>query len=490
MKRDMKRLYEALLEYPKKGYYPAHMPGHKGNIAEGFLKEALRYDITEIDGFDNLHEAEGIILESEKYAADLYGSSETHFLVGGSTLGVLSAVFGTTKPGDKVIIARNCHRSVYNAVSEGRLVCRYVYSKFLEDVGFPGGISPSDIEEAINRNPDAVVVVITSPTYEGVCSDISKIAEICHRHSKILIVDGAHGAHFGFSNGMPESAVREGADIVIHSVHKTLPSPTQTALIHINGPLVNRENIRNKLRIYQTSSPSYLLMAGIDRCMSLIGDKGKDLFYDFENRIKELDSSFKELKSLRHLSRSLIISEEEIYDHDPGKLIISTMRTGITGRDLYDILRNEYMIQPEMAADTYCLMILTINDTQYGFDRLNNAIKCIDEKIVGEYNKKKENTSQTDNVCRLYTRNAKQIMPAYRVPDFKEQSIDLELAQGLISTDYVSLYPPGIPLLVPGEEISEEHIKGITEAIRGNLKVSGLTKDGRIRILTGEKREK
>ena len=485
----MNRLYETLLEYPKKGYYPAHMPGHKGNIKEGFLKEALRYDITEIDGFDNLHEAEGIILESEKYAADLYGSSETHFLVGGSTLGVLGAIFGTTKPGDKVIIARNCHRSVYNAVSEGRLECRYVYPGYMEDIDFPGGISLSDIEEAINRDPDAGVVVITSPTYEGVCSDIANIAKICHRNKKILIVDQAHGAHFGFSNGIPDSAVKEGADIVIHSVHKTLPSPTQTALIHINGPYVNRDNIRKKLRIYQTSSPSYLLMAGIDRCMSLIGDKGRDLFYDFESRIKKLDLSFRDLKSLRHLSRDLLISEEEIYDQDPGKLVISTRGTDITGKDLYDILRNEYLIQPEMAADTYCLMILTIMDTQNGFDRINNAIKCIDEKIYGTHDNKKRSPDQTDIVGRLYTRRAKQIMPAYRALNCSGGNIDIEHAQGLVSADYISLYPPGIPLLVPGEEISEEHIKGITEAVRGNLNVQGLTKEGRIRILTETNRE-
>ena len=485
----MKRLYETLLEYPEKGYYPAHMPGHKRNINEGFLKEVLKYDITEIDGFDNRHEAEGIILESEKYAADLYGSSETHFLVGGSTLGVLSAIFCTTKPGDKIIIARNCHLSVYNAVSEGRLDCRYVYPKFMKDIGFTGGISPFDIEEAINRDPDAVVIVITSPTYEGVCSDISEIAKICHRFKKILIVDQAHGAHFGFSNRMPDSAVKEGADIVIHSVHKTLPSPTQTALIHINGPLVNRENIRKKLRIYQTSSPSYLLMAGIDFCMSLIGKRGEELFNSFDDRLKRLDSSFKDLKSLRHLSRKLIISEEEIYDQDPGKLIISTKGTDITGRNLYDILRNEYMIQPEMAADTYCLMILTIMDTQNGFDRINNAIKCIDEKIAGIYNKAERDTDKTDTVCGLYTKKAKQIIPVYRALDHKIQNTDINNAEGFISADYISLYPPGIPILVPGEEISKEHIGGITEAIRENLNVQGLTKDGRIRILTGINRK-
>ncbi len=481
----MKRLYETLLEYPEKGYYPAHMPGHKGNISGGFLREALRYDITEIDGFDNLHDAKGIIRESEEYAAYLYGSSETHFLVGGSTLGVLSAVFGTAGPGDKVIIARNCHRSVYNAVCEGRLECRYVYPEYMEGPGFVGEIRPDLIEEAVNRDPDAGVVVITSPTYEGVCSDISAIAGICHRYNKILIVDAAHGAHFGFCDTLPASAVRQGADIVIHSVHKTLPAPTQTALIHINGSLVNRDSIRRKLKIYQSSSPSYLLMAGIDMCMSLIGDNGKELFEAFGYRLNKLDKGLKELKCLKHLSRELLISEEGLYDHDPGKLIISTVGTGITGRDLYDILRNEYAIQPEMAAETYCLMILTLMDEQEGFDRVENAIKCIDEKLFAADNKRKGNNNNSDTVCRLYAKRAKQIITAYKAFEGSRQDIEAADAKGLISADYISLYPPGIPLLVPGEEITAEHIEGIEEAMRSKLNVQGITKDGRIGIVAG-----
>jgi arginine/lysine/ornithine decarboxylase len=479
----MKRLYETLLEYPKEGYYPAHMPGHKGNMEEGFLREALRYDITEIDGFDNLHDPQGVIGESEKYAAILYGSEETHFLVGGSTSGILSAVLGTTRHGDKVIIARNCHRSVYNAVCEGRLECTYVYPEYIKDFGFPGGVNVSLLEEAIKSDPDIRAVVITSPTYEGVCSEVSSLAGVCHKYGKILIVDAAHGAHFGFSDGLPSSAVKQGADIVIHSVHKTLPSPTQTALIHINGQLVNREDVRRKLRIYQSSSPSYLLMAGIDNCMSLISDRGTKLFGDFERRLDKLEIGLRDLKTLKHISRDLVRSEEGAFDHDPGKLIISTAGSGISGMDLNDILRKEYRIQPEMASDTYCLMILTIMDTKEGFEKIKNALICIDEKLSQGIRPATGQQASADNVSSLYVKKAKEMMPAYKALEKESLKVNPDDAAGGISGDYISLYPPGIPLLIPGEEISKVQAEGIKEALRQGLRVQGLTEDGKIKIL-------
>ena len=478
----MKRLYEALYKYPGKGYYSAHMPGHKGHIDDGFLKEALRYDITEIDGFDNLHDAKGLIAESEKYAADLYGSSETHYLVGGSTSGILSAILGVTKPGGKIIAARNCHRSVYNAVCEGRLECRYLYPEYMKGPGILGGISPYSVEEAIKKDPDAAAVVITSPTYEGVCSDIREIAGICHRYEKILITDGAHGAHFGFDDRFPRSAVREGSDIVIHSVHKTLPSPTQTALLHINGELVNRDRIRRKLKIYQSSSPSYLLMAGIDYCMTIIGDGGSDLFNDFYLRTCKLSEGLKDLKCLRHISRNMLCSLEGIYDADPGKLIISTNGAGITGRELYDILRKEYRIQPEMATDEHCLLILTIMDTQEGFERIENAIKCIDEKLFEKNGCRSMSADPDICVYGLYSREAREAVPLYEAVDADSHILGLDHAAGCISAGFISLYPPGIPLLVPGEEIEEEHIGIIEKALDMGLNIQGLSNENEMEI--------
>lgn len=477
----MKRLYDALKEYKEEGYYPAHMPGHKANITDGFLKEALRYDVTEVDGLDNLHDARGVILRSEEYAARLYGSEETHFLTGGSTSGIISAILGITRPSDRIIIGRNCHISVYNAVCEGRLNCSYIYPDMLENYGLVGQINPDAVEEAIKKDPDVKACVITSPTYEGVCSDIGSIADICHKYGKILITDAAHGAHFGFNSHFPASALKEGADIAIVSVHKTLPSPTQTALIHINGPYSDRERIRRKLKIYQSSSPSYLLMAGIDKCMTMIGDNKDRLFNGFYERLNKLEQSLEELKSLKHLNKKLM-KNQGVYDYDPGKLVISTIGTGITGHELYDILRNEYRIQPEMASDSFCLMILTLMDTEEGFNRIVNALKCIDEKI---YLKEKAGNAFVNDyfsINSLYTKRTVQVMNPHEAIDGRSRVVGIENADGKISADYVSLYPPGIPLLVPGEMITGELTEGIDKAVKQGLTILGLTEDKKIKI--------
>lgn len=495
----MKRLCEALRDHAGKDIYPCHMPGHKGNPDTGFLKEVLKYDITEIDGLDNLHDAQGVILESEKYAARQYGSDITHFLTGGSTAGILSAVAAVTEPGDEILIGRNCHRSVYNAVELNRLKCRYLYPGYIEKYGICGMTEPGDVERALKDNTNIRAVVITSPTYEGICSDVKSIAEKVHKSGKILIVDAAHGAHFGFHDGFPESAVKQGADIVIHSVHKTLPSPTQTALIHINGDIVDRESVKRMLSIYQSSSPSYLLMAGIDNCMSILGDRGSELFSEFFKRFCRFEKDLDKLKRIRYINRKLLREKCGIYDADPGKLIISVKGSGITGRELYDMLRNEYLIQPEMAADSFCLLIMTVMDTDESFERVKNALYCIDEKLSqsngtdirmnSENDKDKvkadTQTGRGTDINRLYLKPAEQIMPVYETLSGSRRIVNIDESTGEISADYIALYPPGIPLLVPGERISAELTEGIRKALAHGLTVQGLTKDGKMKVITG-----
>ena len=450
------------------------MPGHKGNVDTGFFGEVLRYDITEIDGMDNLHDANGVILGSERYAASLYGSQVTHFLTGGSTVGILSAIAGVTKPGDEILTGRNCHRSVYNAAEINRLKTRYLYPEYLDKYDICGGISAKDVESALKEYPDVRAVVITSPTYEGICSDVRAIAEITHKHGKILIVDAAHGAHFGFGNGFPESAVTQGADIVIHSVHKTLPALTQTALIHLNCSLKDREAVERMLKIYQSSSPSYLLMAGIDNCMSIIGEKGKELFDGFFERLCSCEKELKDLKRLKLINRDLLRDEYGIFDADPGKLIISVRGSSITGRELYDMLRYDHNIQPEMAAGSYCLLIMSIMDTEEGFERIKNALKCIDEKVSTG-----KNTLNISDLGRLYVKAAYQALPAYQTAGANRQIVDLNKAAGSVSAEYICLYPPGIPILVPGEEITADHVTGIRKAVDKGLTVQGLKEEGK-----------
>ena len=274
----MGKLYEKLTQYKKSDYYPYHMPGHKRNMDGRPFQEYYSLDITEIDGFDNLHQAEGILLGIEKRANRMYGADQTFLLVNGSTCGILSAISAATKNGGKILIARNCHKSVYHGAYLRNLEVQYLYPKVSEQFGIALGITPESVEEKLKADEEISAVVITSPTYEGVISDIKKIAEIVHNYEIPLIVDEAHGAHLGFSHKFPNNAIGAGADIVIHSLHKTLPSPTQTALLHVSGKLIDREKLKRYLGIYQSSSPSYPLMAGMELCLDIVEVEGEKLF--------------------------------------------------------------------------------------------------------------------------------------------------------------------------------------------------------------------
>ncbi|MCR5357354.1 MAG: aminotransferase class I/II-fold pyridoxal phosphate-dependent enzyme [Lachnospiraceae bacterium] len=471
----MKRLCEALKDHADRGDLSCHMPGHKEN-KDTFLGEILKYDITETEGMDNLHDASGVILESERYAAALYGAEETHFLINGSTVGIISAILALTHPGDEILIARNCHKSVYNAVMAGRLICRYIYPSFAEGYGFCNAVSAEALREALNKYPEVKAVVITSPTYEGIVSDIEALALVSHEHSVPLIVDAAHGAHFGFYEGFPQSAVKAGADIVINSVHKTLPAPTQTALIHIGGPYGNSEKVRRMLGIYQSSSPSYLLMAGIDGCMSIVADKGRELFGAFLENLSRFERRAKDLKKLRYLDRNALKSEFGAFEADPCKVVISTSGTGMTGRELYEELRTVHHIEPEMAAGTYCLLIMTIMDDREAFERVINAIECIDEKMSG-----RDDSFYEGSKVRTFE-EPEQVMQAYEAAGEGKRKVKLKEACGLICAGHIMPYPPGIPLIVPGERINESLINRILDDIDTGLNVTGISKDREIEV--------
>ena len=282
----MKGIYDRLKAYGKSDFYPFHMPGHKRNFKCGPLSELYRLDITEIDGFDDLHHPVSIIKEAQERAARLYHSEHTYFLIDGSTAGILTAISAVSGRGRKLILARNCHKAVYHAAFLNHLELCYVYPELLKGHGIAGEIRAQDIENQIKavlseeegKEPKELIcgVVITSPTYDGISSDVQEIADMVHRYDLPLIVDQAHGAHFGFHPAFPENAVAQGADAVIHSVHKTLPAPTQTALLHINGDLIGRNEVEKYLHIYQSSSPSYVLMAGIDESIAFVKKRGYD----------------------------------------------------------------------------------------------------------------------------------------------------------------------------------------------------------------------
>lgn len=435
-------LYEKLKQLSASDQYPFHMPGHKRNKKAGIIGGAEHLDITEIEGFDNLHHAEGILKKAMEDAAAYFGAEETHFLVNGSSAGILAAVSAAVKEGGTLLLCRNAHMSAYHGAFLRGLKVRSIYPEILETHGFFGGVTPETVEQALIETPEAEAVLLVSPTYEGIISDIRKIVEIVHSYGKIVIVDEAHGAHLGLDKRLPESSVRFGADLVVQSLHKTLPALTQTALLHINGNRVDRELVRRFLRIYQTSSPSYLLMGSIDHCVRTMQAQGKDLFDGFFKALQAFQESLKGLKYLR-LADNSIINRPGTEAVDPGKLVILTNTSGYSGNELNRLLLERYNLQMEMAGLHHVIGIATVMDEPEGFDRLSRALLELDAQAPAGKNSDSDDTIEMKGI-RLFA----EAMAEQRA---QEKIIDMKA-----SAEAVYVYPPGIPLLLPGEQATSK----------------------------------
>lgn len=503
-----------LQQLNKSDEYPLHMPGHKRNYQAGFgvnlnaidstgtltdsnrigeaniLAGAYGIDITEIIGYDNLYEAEGMLKDAMERAARVYGAEETFFLVNGSTVGILSAITAVAKRGERILVARNCHKAVFHAIELRELQAVYLHPEYVSDWDMPGTISVEEVRAQLEKYPDCKAVVITSPTYEGLVSDVEAIAGLAHEKGIPLIVDEAHGAHLIFDERFPKSALQCDADIVIQSMHKTLPSFTQTALIHMKKGYVDTARIKEYIGYYQTSSPSYLFMAGMDYCIGQIEEKGSHLWDSFFAMREEFLKKMVMLKYIRILQ-----------GNDPCKLVISVKGTSLSGNELQKILLDKYHIQLEMAAETYVLGIVTMCDTKDGFDRLARALLEIDGKLQREVCKErtevqkelqgkdanKQDCSEIEskddkNNSVLFSANTCTEDIIYTLAEVREketEKIPLKDSEGRICASFVNLYPPGIPLFLPGEKIAEEHIILMERYLKKGMHVQGIA-DGRI----------
>ena len=554
-------LLAKLERYGRSDFYPLHMPGHKRQMQR--IGQPYEIDITEIDGFDNLHHAEGVLLEAQRRAALLYGAEETFYLVNGSTCGILAAVSAAVPRGGRILMARNCHKAAYHAVLLNGLHAEYLYPPADEKRGMNGSICAEDVRAALagrrcgeraedvcpgrnSQSPGGAkcpelhsavrAVLITSPTYDGIVSDIRAIAEEVHRAGAILIVDEAHGAHFAMDPYFPESALDCGADLVIQSVHKTLPSFTQTALLHVQGPRVDRERLRKYLGVYQTSSPSYVLMAGIDECISLLLRDRKVLYAAFTNRLERMRTALKNMKVLELADADTI--ETSVWAFDRSKVLISTHRSPINGPALGRLLRERYHLEVEMEAAQYITAIMTAFDTEEGFRRLTDALLEIDAQMVSGEQDGKENDGwsaeaeaylksdgqsvqdgeksdgqsvqskeksdgqsvqgggKSDGRSVLYdetevkrhsgmTVRNEEVLTVAEADGREQEEILLSESAGRLSAEFVCLYPPGIPLLVPGERISKALLDELEYDRAIGLNLQGLSdyNGWRIRVI-------
>lgn len=469
----MKNIEEQLRELSQSDVYPFHMPGHKRNMACGIPFYA--YDITEIDDFDNLHDARGIIKNAQQRAANLWGVRESYFLVNGSTCGLLAAISAATSRKGRILMSRNCHKAVYHAVYLKELETEYLYPVITRD-GIQGQVLSGDVEEALEKNSDIQAVVITSPTYDGVVSNVAEIAAIAHAHDVPLIVDEAHGAHLGFHDYFPESAVKLGADVVVQSLHKTLPSPTQTAVLHRCSQRIPGEKIKEFLDIYESSSPSYLFLAAMEHCVEMVERQGEELFESYAYQLRNFYADMESLSQVKVL-QPMDFSQEEAFAFDPSKIVI--MARELTGKEIYEYLRVEKHLQPEMCQGNYALCMSSMMDREEGFRRLGEALSELDERLMQE---KQEASWNSEFLQKAYGVR-QQAMSISQAQESENRLVSIDEAEGMVSASYISLYPPGIPFLVPGEVIDRQVIGTISDCQNASLIVQGITDNSQIKVV-------
>lgn len=447
-------LYDKLDARAKQNRISFAMPGHKGGkwIPER-LQGLLEIDGTELPGTDNMHHPEGILRESLNAIAAAYGAAHSYFSVNGSSAGILSALHFAASRSSEILIDRNCHASAANALCLTGLSPIYLHPQPVPSFGITGAVAPEAVAAALTAHPATSFVFLTSPNYFGICSDIRAIADIVHAAGKLLIVDEAHGAHFGFSPLLPESAVQQGADIVIHSAHKTLPAPNQAALIHISSRIDPLEFSR-WYSLFQTTSPSYPLMALTDYAVHVLANRGAEIYQTLHTQISRIHTPFP------------MLSGSAAY-HDFTRLVFHTSTFGIHGYDAAAYL-DKQGIDVEMADCNNVVCIATGGNTDEDFAALETALS----------------TCPRAGAAPLFLappspRQAMLPREAFLSPT---ELLPPENAAGRTCAAVVTSFPPCVPILAPGEEITQAHIGYLREVQRLGGSVTGL-EDGKYLVV-------
>ncbi|MCR2044249.1 aminotransferase class I/II-fold pyridoxal phosphate-dependent enzyme [Anaerosalibacter massiliensis] len=462
-------IFKGLKKYIEEENISFHTPGHKGkNDIINWKKCIPSIDLTEVEGLDNLQDPKGIILESQKLAAKTFKAKETFYSVNGSTGGIYIALSAITNPGDKVLIQRNCHKSVYNGIILNNLIPKYIYPKYNEKYNILTGINPLDIENSLKENPDIVAVVITYPNYYGICSDIEKIVDIVHKYNKILLVDEAHGSHLIFSKNLPMSALESGADIVVQSTHKTLPSFTQTSMIHVGTSRVDIDKLKDMYNLYQTTSPSYIFMASLDITRAYMEDVGRNQLELHLKNIEKFRSQVMEIDRISIFEGDM--EDSTIKTIDKTKILINIK--GIKGTQLESLLRKKYNIQLEMSDYYYALALTTLMNTEEDFNNFKNVLEDI--SIKTDYEEK-------EDFC------FKEFKPIVSKPIregffSKKASCSLKESVGKVSASFIIPYPPGVPIIAPGEIITKDIYEYILFLKQNDIEIVGLLDYNREKI--------
>ena len=459
-------IYEALRKFRRMRVVPFDVPGHKrgrGNmeLTEFLGEDCMNVDVNSMKPLDNLCHPVSVIKDAEMLAAEAFGAANAFFMVGGTTSAVQSMIMYACKEGDKIIMPRNVHRSAINAIILTGAVPVYVNPDVNHQLGIALGMSVSQVEQAIRENPDAKAIMVNNPTYYGICSDLQKITDLAHEHGMLVLVDEAHGTHFYFGDNFPLTAMAAGADCASVSMHKSGGSLTQSSFLLL-GKNVNADYMRQVINLTQTTSASYLLLSSLDISRKRLALGGREIFAQTVEMAEYARSEINEIGGYYAYSKELI-NGDSIYDFDVSKLSIYTLPIGLAGIEVYDLLRDEYDIQIEFGDIGNVLAYISVGDRKRDIERLISALA----EIKRRFGKSGSELLTQEYISPVVAETPRK---AFYAP---KRSLPLEEAAGHICSEFVMCYPPGIPILAPGELITPEIIEYIRYAKEKGCQMTG-----------------
>lgn len=465
----LKKIYED-------GITSFYVPGHKhGRLIDEYLSDVKleNIDFTEIDGTDNLHSANEIIADAQNFARDYYGSFKSYFLVNGTTTGILSALSSIGKHGDKILTTRDCHKSVYNAMTINDYHAVYVDITYDYEFDLSLGPNYEDYHKKLLSNKDVKSVILTYPTYNGICYDIKKFIDLAHLYKIPVIIDEAHGGHFKMSELLPISSLDYGADIVIQSTHKMLTAFTQSSILHYKTDLLDKESLESYLKIYQSSSPSYLLLASIDIAIDIASKHGSNLVNEYTKKLKNFYNNV-DFSYYINVNHKLGIKHNLIVD--PFKINIAIDKNNINLNDLETFLRLEENVQCEYSNRKVSLFISSIATRTSDLETLNKGLdKFKDMKSKDEIG------GNLDDLIVDYSGEYKNTL--YEALKSKKETIEIEKSIGRVSSAMITPYPPGIPYILPGEVITMEKMNMLNEFMRCSIELEGVMKSDKKNVI-------
>ena len=466
LQQERAPIYEALERFRQMRVVPFDVPGHKrgrGNpeLVQLLGEQCVSMDVNSMKPLDNLCHPISVIRDAERLAAEAFGAANAFLMVGGTTSAVQSMVLSVAKRGEKIILPRNVHRSVMGAMVLCGAVPVYVNPECDSDLGIPLGMSVAAVERAIRENPDAKAVLVNNPTYYGICSDLRAIVKLAHEHGMLCLADEAHGTHFYFGEGLPASAMAAGADMASVSMHKSGGSLTQSSLL-LTGPAMQEGHVRQIINLTQTTSASYLLLSSLDISRRNLALRGKS---DFERVVRLAEYARREINEIDGyyaFSRELI-NGDSVFDFDVTKLSVNTLDVGLAGIEVYDLLRDEYDIQIEFGDLGNILAYVSVGDRPREIERLVSALSEVRRRF---------GRTKADLMAQEYIDPQVIVSPqdAFYAP---KESLPLRETEGRVCSEFVMCYPPGIPILAPGERITAEILDYIEYAKEKGCSMTG-----------------